>query len=85
METQVDVQNSARNSGWIFASALIGACGVGMQIARTICDYRYSNEVHGQWDWHLDILLGAMFLAMAVVNSARLLLWMSRQKAPTQG
>jgi hypothetical protein len=71
MDTRAEVQNGASNLSWIFSTALVGAFGVGMQFARTICDYRHSNEqAPGHWDWHGDIILGVVFLATVVVNSA---------------
>ena len=63
-----------------FFAALIGACGVGMQLAHTI--HRYRNS-HDPADLPMDILLGVIFLAIAVVNSARVLPRLHDPKRPT--
>jgi|SRR6266480_6588275 len=55
-----------------FFTALIGACGFGMQLERI--------TVHCRNEGVLTIALGLMFLAMAVVHSARVLPFIPKTK-----
>jgi hypothetical protein len=74
METQTQTSTASSNgvtqtSGvkrWLrssFFTALIGACGFGMHLQRTAENYRDQG--------FLNIALGLIFLALAVVHSAR--------------
>ena len=71
---QIDAKKKLRRFRSGLFAALIGASGFGMQLDRTIVDYRRpsgGSRVVG------DIMLGLIFLALAVQNSIRLL----RQKS----
>jgi len=50
-------------------AALLGACGFGLELAQVISDFRAG----GQARWVNHILLGVMFLLIAVVHSHLLL------------
>ena len=55
---------------WRLLGALIGACGFGGSVDRTISDFQHAGE---QSRWVAHALLGTMFLLIAIVNSHLLL------------
>ena len=73
-ERKVDaVQTSTQNKKGFFRSglptALVGACGVGLQLGVISSYYTHSTR-----DWLVgDILLGIIFLALAAKGSFRVL------------
>ena len=67
------VQTITQNKTGFFRSglftALVGACGVGLNLGMIISIYKHSNP-----DWLVgDILLGTMFLALAAKGSFHVL------------
>jgi len=68
-----EIQTSTQNKKGFFRSglstALVGACGVGLQLCAISSYYRHSNR-----DWLVgDILLGIIFFALAAKGSFRVL------------
>jgi hypothetical protein len=57
-------------SPWFLFAALIGACGFGLELGRALVSYKRPRP-HD--DFAFIFLLGLLFLAMAVLNSIRLI------------